>query len=102
MAEGGLVIQPPFFMGKTMSAKSTNRTMKVKTADAPVKEAPAPKAPSFVTFRSASPETHEITIMGIRAIRGPDMRLTFTVPADKADRFAKHHHVTTGRVVRRG
>jgi hypothetical protein len=53
-----------------------------------------------VTFRSAGKETHEITIMGIRATRGPDMKLTFTVPAADADRFARHHHCATGRVQR--
>ena len=83
-----------------MSAKSTNRTMKVKTAEAPAPKAPASKVPSTVTFRSAAKETHEITIMGIRAIRGPDMKLTFTVPSADADRFARHHHCVTGRVQR--
>ena len=84
--------------------------MKVKTAEAPASKAPAPKAPapkapapkapSTGTFRSAGKETHEITIMGIRATRGPDMKLTFTVPAADADRFARHHHCATGRVQR--
>jgi len=84
-----------------MSAKSTNRTIKMKTSEADT--APQPKAaPAVVTFRSVGKENHEIVIMGIRGLQGADMKLTFDVPADKAERFAKHHHVVTGRVVRRG
>ena len=84
-----------------MSAKSTNRTIKMKTAE--VEEAPRSKAkPTSVTFRSVGKENHEIVIMGIRGLQGPDMKLTFDVPADKADRFAEHHHVMTGRVSRVG
>lgn len=83
-----------------MSAKSTNRTVKTTTAKA--EKASAPKAPSTVIFRSTRQENHEITIMGIRGLQGAGMKLTFEVPADKADRFAEHHHVMTGRVTRVG
>lgn len=85
-----------------MTAKSTRRAIKVKAAE--VKEAPAPKPKpaSHVTFESRGDETHEIVIMGMRSGRVDGARLQWSVPADKADRFAKHHHVVSGRVVRRG
>jgi len=104
MAEGGLVIQPPFYMGKTMSAKSTTRALKIKTDEVEKKETPtpAPKPASDVIFESAGQETHEMTIMGVRSRRIADRKLRFTVPAADADRFASHRHIVTGRVVRRG
>jgi hypothetical protein len=55
-----------------------------------------------VIFESRGDETHEIVIMGLRSGRVDQTRLQWTVPAADADRFAKHHHVVTGRVVRRG
>lgn len=76
-----------------MSTKTLKSAPKTKV------EAPAPTS---VIFKSVNVETHEIEIMGIRSVRGNDEKLTFTVPAADADRFAKHHHVVTGRVVRRG
>lgn len=104
MAEGGLVIQPPFFMGNPMSAKSTTRALKIKTAEVEKKEAPAstPKSSADVIFESRGPETHELVVMGIRSRRSEDQKMTFVVPAADADRFATHHHVRSGRFIRRG
>ena len=97
MAERGLVIQPPFLLGKIMTAKTTNRADKGKPS-APKAE----KAPEHVIFRTAERHTHEFEIMGIRGIRGVNQCVTFIVPADQADRFAQHIHVTSGRVSRVG
>jgi len=83
-----------------MSEKATSRAMKVKAPTAEPKPAPKPAAP--VIFESRGDETHEIVIMGLRSGRVDQTRLQWTVPAADADRFAKHHHVVTGRVVRRG
>lgn len=98
MANRGLVIQPPFFMGKIMTAKTSKRTAKVVKLD----EQPAAAKQDFVLFRSARKETHEFTIMGIRGTRGEDQRLSFGVPAEAADKFSGHAHVISGRVSRVG
>lgn len=55
---------------------------------------------AVVIFQSKESEPTEYAINGIRAFRATDNRLRWRVPVDGADRFAKHHHVMTGRVVR--
>jgi hypothetical protein len=84
-----------------MTAKSTSRALKIKKAPEAKAEA-APKEQSHVIFRTSARQTHEFEVMGIRGIRGRDGRVTFAVPADKADSFGRHAHVTSGRVSRVG
>ena len=82
-----------------MSIKSSKRIAKAEKAEEPVV---TPAQPKFVIFRSSRKETHEFEIMGIRGVRGADLRLSFGVPAADADKFAQHAHVISGRVSRVG
>lgn len=60
--------------------------------------------PSTVTFYSlATDEPHSFYIMGEKGARDAvTNRLFWTVDADKAELFARHHHVECGRVYREG
>lgn len=60
--------------------------------------------PETVTFYSlATDEPHSFYIMGEKGARDPvTNRLFWVVDADKAETFAKHHHITNGRVYREG
>lgn len=62
------------------------------------------KAAEPVTFFSlATDEPHSFYIMGEKGSRDPvTNRLFWVVDADKAELFARHHHVESGRVYREG
>lgn len=68
------------------------------------KSADTDAAPATVTFFSlATDEPHSFYIMGEKGSRDPATnRLFWVVPADKAELFARHHHVENGRVYREG
>ena len=66
-------------------------------AEKPKRKAAEPVGP--VDFISREPEAQIFEIMGLRPARREDQRLIWSVPADIAERFARHHHVVTGRVV---
>ncbi len=77
-----------------------------KKHEAPTEEA-APAAPvapvdPIVWFESRENEPSEFDVAGYRATRTfGDGRIYWGVPPDDVERFSKHHHVVTGRVVRR-
>lgn len=51
-------------------------------------------------FVSANFEATMFDVMRVRPVRMPSTgKLVWAVPAEKAERFAKHHHVVTGRIV---
>lgn len=52
-----------------------------------------------VEYISREPEAQVFEIMELRPARREDRRLVWSVPAEIAERFARHHHVVTGRVV---
>lgn len=57
-------------------------------------------AKADVLFISSTIEAHAYNVMGIQPRwDGARERLIWSVPADRAERFRKHHHVVTGRVV---
>lgn len=62
------------------------------------------KTPTVVTFLStATDEPHSFYIMGLKGSRDAvTNRLFWDVPVADAETFAKHHHVTNGRVYRQG
>jgi len=75
-----------------------------QTEEAPKRQRKARAAssePSSIDFVSKERESHQFQIIGIRPSRSNDGRLHFEVPADEADRFSRHHHVVTGRVIRK-
>lgn len=64
-------------------------------------KAEAELPPAVVVFRTRLPEIESFPVMGIN----PTLDVTRTylewvVPADLADRFSRHHHITNGRIVR--
>ena len=68
-------------------------------------ETSAPKKPGEVYFVSAQPEpiSFEIEAVGNKIKGywdGDHAHLCWRVPSDIADRFAMHHHVQTGRIIR--
>ncbi len=62
--------------------------------------AAAPAEPTEALFVSHNREPQEFQIMDMPPERTEERRLLWRVPLDKADLFALHHHVVTGRVRR--
>lgn len=57
--------------------------------------------PDEVVFISAEDEPKQFDIGGVRGIRDETgKKVVWRVPVDRADRFARHSFVLTGRVVR--
>lgn len=67
-----------------------------------VSESPPEEDAPDVVFRSRLQEPREFTIMNIRACRNAKYpgHCEWHVPADQAERFARHPHVQRSRVVR--
>ncbi|WP_138465352.1 hypothetical protein [Poseidonocella sp. HB161398] len=56
----------------------------------------------IAVFESREKEPKQFAIAGYTSIRNfGNGKLEWHVPEDDADRFAKHHHVTIGRVIRK-
>lgn len=58
----------------------------------------------FVIYRSRNEETTLFSLMDVRPIRNPEHpgHFEWRVPASLTERLDRHHHVTTGRVLRIG
>lgn len=80
-------------------APKAPRARKAKKA---VEEVVASAKRDMVLFESYSAEQTPFKIMGIRPIRSKSdrTRLIWQVTPDLAERFARHHFVSGGRVVR--
>lgn len=59
---------------------------------------PKPEPSDITAFESRDEEAGMFEITGIRSTRLPNMKLRWEVPADKLEKFSKHHHVVRGRV----
>ena len=59
---------------------------------------------SFVSFVSVEPESHSCNMLiagnQIRPSRAESGRLVWRCPAEHEDRFAAHHHVQMGRIIK--
>jgi hypothetical protein len=63
----------------------------------------APEPETVTYFSTATDEPHSFYIMGEKGARDPATnRLVWTVAPDVAEKFEAHHHVTNGRVFRKG
>ncbi len=76
---------------KESSKKSVRKKAEVK-----------PKEPEVVVFRSRNEEPREFEVMGHRARRNASEpgRIEWHIPAEEAERFAKHFHVLKNRIQR--
>lgn len=97
-----------------MSDTTTDETNPAAPPAAPpaaaegTKPASKPKAPksakpaddTVVVFRSVARESYEFPVMDIPSELGLEGHLTWTVPAEDADRFERHWFVQNGRIIR--
>lgn len=79
-------------------APYTKAVTEALTAEKPKRKSAEPVA-ADVIYISREIEPSVFEIMDIRPARRDDRRLVWNVPAEIAERFARHHHVVTGRVV---
>lgn len=77
----------------------TKAVTEALTAEKPKRKAAIEPTSTEVEFVSREVEAAVFEIMDIRPARRDDRRLVWSVPAPMAERFARHHHVVTGRVV---
>lgn len=78
----------------------TKAVTEALTAEKPKRKSATEQTSTEVEFISREAEAAVFEIMDIRPARRDDRRLVWSVPGDLADRFARHHHCVTGRVVR--
>jgi hypothetical protein len=80
---------------ETTAAEGTKPASKPKAT-----KAAKPADDTVVVFRSVARESYEFAVMDIPSELGLEGHLTWTVPAEDADRFERHWFVQNGRIIR--